>query len=348
MKISSRHLDFYLPNNALNLTDLPPATATLTAAYVCWTIVLYIVRRRYMKNSALEDIDSRLVVVPFLQMIPNKIFFYPLSLVFSNLIDVEPWKFILNFANLLIGGAYIEILWQSPLELLKFVLGIGSLANLIVVLITICLHIIWPSIRLDLPLDGNYTLIVGFPIIYKQLFPETTIFETKQLPFISKNFRFKLLPIFTLIALTFIQLVWFHHFSQLLSIWITFFTCYFYLRFYQELPRTMAEGADYKVIGDASETFQLIYFFPDLLKPVLSPIFDFVYEKFVVEWHLATPFRMYDIEQANISAQKRGAKPVGSSNAEERRKQLALQVLEERLVDEDGTELGDISAENRV
>ncbi|KAG0675873.1 hypothetical protein C6P43_004628, partial [Kluyveromyces marxianus] len=212
-------------------------------------------------------------------------------------------------------GAYIEILWQSPLELLKFVLGIGSLANLIVVLITICLHIIWPSIRLDLPLDGNYTLIVGFPIIYKQLFPETTIFETKQFPFISKNFRFKLLPIFTLIALTFIQLVWFHHFSQLLSIWITFFTCYFYLRFYQELPRTMAEGTDYK---------------------------------FVVEWHLATPFRMYDIEQANISAQKRGAKPVGSSNAEERRKQLALQVLEERLVDEDGTELGDISVENRV
>ncbi|QEU59814.1 hypothetical protein KDRO_C03360 [Kluyveromyces lactis] len=338
MKFVSRHLDIYFPDAALDLGGIPPATAWLTFAYVAWTIALSIVRTRYIKEALSNDMDPRLVIVPFVQMVPNRVFYNPLSLVFSNLVDIEPWKFLLNFFNLLIGGSFIERFWQSPRELAKFVLILGTITNLIVVLITIILSMFSSAIRLDLPLDGNYTILVGFPIIYKQLFPETTIFETKNLPFISKNFRFKLLPIFTLLVLSFVQLLWFHHFSQLLSIWITFFTCYFYLRFYQRLPASITEDAEFEVVGDASETFQLIYFFPDLVKPVLEPIFDYLYQKLIVDWRIATPFRVYDIEQANILAQKRGAKPVEGSEAEERRKKLALQVLEERLLDNKNTE----------
>ncbi|CDO95382.1 unnamed protein product [Kluyveromyces dobzhanskii CBS 2104] len=333
MKFISRHFDVYFPDAALDLGDIPPATAFLSITYVVWTVVLSLLRTRYMKESLSGDMDPRLVVVPFIQMVPNQVLFNPTSLVFSNLVDTESWKFVFNFFNLLIGGSFIERFWQSPGELLKFVLVLGTLTNLIVVLITIVLSIILPAVRLDLPLDGNYTVLVGFPIIYKQLFPETTLFETKNLPFISKNFRFKLLPIFTLVLISFIQLLWFHHFSQLLSIWITFFTCYLYLRFFQKLPASMAEDAEFEVVGDASETFQLIYFFPDLVKPLLEPIFDISYKKFIIDWQVATPFRTYDIEQANMMAQKRGAKPVDVIDPEERRKQLALQVLEERLLD---------------
>lgn len=338
MKYTSRHLDVYFPDSALDFGNIPIATGVLTTAFVTWTIVLSVVRTQYLREYSSQGLDPDLVVCPLVQLVPDKVLSHPFSLVFSNLVDVEAWKFICNLINLLVGGAFIERFWQSPKELVIFVLGIGTLTNLLVTLITIALSMIWPSIRLDLPLDGNYTIIVGFPIIYKQLFPETTIFETKNLPFLSKNFRFKLLPIFTLAFLSVLQLIWFHHFSQLLSIWITFFTCWIYLRFFQVLPAAIAQDTEFKVVGDASETFQLIYFFPDLVKPLLAPVFDYTYKKFMVDWHIREPFRTNDIEQANSLAEKRGAKTADNSNAEERRKQLALQVLEERLLNENNNE----------
>lgn len=345
MEYRTRFFEVNLPASLLDFDSVPIATKLITAAYVTFTLALYFVRRMCYSQLLAQgetDVNYTMVTSPIVQLIPVQIFSYPTSLVLSNLIDVEWWKFIVNLVNLVIGGSFIERNWNSSKEMFKFTIVIGSLTNLVVIAFTLLLSMVLPAIRLDLPLDGNYTVLVGFPILYKQLAPETTIFKITNVPLLSKNFRFKLLPTFVLFSMTVIQLVWFHHFSQLLSIWITFFTCWIYLRFYQVLPPAlsgttemdMADDAsdttELDVVGDASDTFQLIYFFPGFLRPLLKPIFEGCYDLVCIRLGLIKPFRMYDIDTCNVLAEQRGAKKIVDP-AEERRKQLALQVLQERM-----------------
>lgn len=327
MRFNSKFLDIDFPDSIFSFGRIPTATRIITGAYLALTVTLYITRH-YMFNGSPGDYTTfKEVVNPTVQLIPSEVLKYPYALITSNLIDTDCWKFIVTLINLLLGGSFIERNWDSTEEMFKFVLGIGTLTNLINVVITICLSFILPGVRLDVPLDGNYTIIIGFPIIYKQLLPETTIINFKW-PF-KKNFRFKLLPIFITSFMTVMQLVWFHHFADLLSIWISFICCWVYLRFYQQLPVTTLDE-DNSVKGDASDTFELIYFFPDITKPLLRPVFNFTYDLFTTQTGIITPFDLNDIDKGNDIAIKRGAKKITSST-EDRRRQLALQVLQERM-----------------
>lgn len=331
MRYQSRYFEVNLPSLTSDLRNLPPATKFLTLAYVTFTLSLFCVSSF---GSSLPEssnaAESKQAFSPILQLVPCQTLYHPWSIVLSNLIDVKFWKTCVDLFNLVIGGSFIERNWNSSKELVRYVLVIGSLTNIVVVITSLVSSAIFPQVRLDVPLDGNYTMLVGFCIIYKQLIPETTIFHIKNLPIISKNFRFKLLPIFVLVITTATQLVWFHHFSQLVSIWVTFFCCWIYLRFYQVLPPAMIGDSTKCVVGDASDTFQLIYFFPDLLKPALRPLFQFCYYLFCVKFRIREPFNDNDVETGNSLAEHRGAKTV-INQVEERRKRLALEALHERL-----------------
>ncbi|SCU81411.1 LAMI_0B06106g1_1 [Lachancea mirantina] len=333
MHIKGRFLDFEFPHEKFRFSELPPATKYLTIAYVSFSSALFMVKwlfYQHHRNLFASKADWDLITSPVLQLVPCETLWHPISLVLSNLIDVKFWKFAVNLLNLYVGGAFIERNWQSPTELLRYTLEIGSLTNLAIVLVSIIASFALPQVKLDLPLDGSYTILVGFPIVYKQLVPELTLLKTKNIPILSKNFRFKLLPIFVLSVTTISQIIWFHHFSQLLSIWVTFVTCWVYLRFYQVLPPAIAGTETSAVVGDASETFQLLYFFPDIVKPILRPVFDFSYHIFCNVLRLRQPFQDDEIYAGNALAEGRGAKKVGG-RVEERRKRLALQVLGERL-----------------
>lgn len=331
MHYELRHIEINIPDSVFRLNHLPEATKFLTLAYVILTSTLFVVRS--LEYNGLVATDPSLnfgsVISPVLQLIPNRVLKYPFSIVLSNFVDVEIWKIIVNILNLVIGGSFIERNWNSSKEMLKFTILIGSLTNLMVVISTVILSFIIPSVEMDIPLDGNYTVLIGFSIVYKQLFPETTIFQLKRLGFFSKNFRFKLLPVFVMFTMTVAQLIFFHHFAQLLSIWMTFFSCWIYLRFYQVLKLNEADGY---LVGDASDTFQLIYFFPDVVKPIIRPIADFMYHIFCVKLRLIRSFQTDDIDKGNSVAQQRGAK-TPANPVEERRKRLALQVLQERMVE---------------
>ncbi|SCW01576.1 LAFE_0E02718g1_1 [Lachancea fermentati] len=333
MHFKTRFFEVSFPESLVRLSNVPSATKYLSIAYVVFTITLFYVRKScqwQLPADGNSGSNFKLIASPILQLIPAETLRNPWSLVLSNLVDTELWKFLANLTNLVIGGSFIERNWNSSTEILRFVLVIGSLTNLAVVLVTIVSSALFPGVRLDLPLDGNYTIIVGFPVVYKQLMPETTIFKITNVPLLSKNFRFKLLPIFVLVVLTTVQLIWFHHFSQLLSIWITFMSCWVYLRFYQILPSSIAGDHGRDIIGDASDTFQLIYFFPGLLRPILRPFFNICYNIWCNNLRMRKPFELEDIDVGNTLAEQRGAKKV-SNNAEERRRQLALQLLGERF-----------------
>ncbi|AAS52606.1 AEL079Wp [Eremothecium gossypii ATCC 10895] len=325
MTLSNKYIEIPGPP-PLSWQTIPTATRYLSFAYVLFTVALWSTRRT--ASSTVED--PQLVICPIVQLVPSQILKFPYSLLLSNLVDVELWKFVVDLLNLIIGGTYIESYWNSPQEMLKYTLMIGTATNLVMCLVTFVLSFFITSIRLEYPLDGNYTMLIGFAIVYKQLLPETTIIEIRNVPFISKNFRFKLYPIFLLCTLTLSQVFWYHNISELISIWTTFFTCWLYLRFYQVLPSAVTGNvtAD-QVVGDASDTFQLLYFFPDIIKPVLRPIFDKSYNLAIEKYRWRTPFMPNDIELGNSLTESRVKSDI--TVTEERRKQLALQVLEQRI-----------------
>lgn len=326
MHYNSRYFSVNGPDALFTLTGVPQATKFLAVGYVAISGALLC--SRISEYSRLNDptLDFNSIVSPIVQLIPSKVLKFPISLILSNFIDVKLWKFIVNFINLIIGGTFIEHTWNNDSkEVLKFVLIVGSLTNLVLVLATILLGSITSHVQLNEPLDGNYTALIGFPIIYKQLMPETTIFLLKNMGFLSKNFRFKLLPIFIMTSLTIFHLVNMH-WAQLLLIWINFFACWTYLRFFQIL-----NVGEQITKGDASDTFQLLYFFPDIMKPILKPVFDRTYDLICTKLQLVRPFDSDDIGKSNAIAEQRGAKKM-TTTVEKRRKQLALQVLQERMV----------------
>lgn len=329
MHYRSKIFEINVPPSVLNPRDLPNATALLTAAYIVFTLSLWWVKWSYPSLEANADATRAPVFSPILQLVPAQTLYDPWSLVLSNLVDVKWWKIGVDLLNLVVGGSFIERNWNSSWELVRFLLVIGSVSNLVVVLVTILSSAVFPKVRLDAPLDGNYTMLVGFCIVYKQLIPETTIFHIRNLPLVSKNFRFKLLPIFVLVVSTVTQLMFLRHFSELLSIWVTFLCSWVYLRFFQVLPPAITGAASRSLVGDASDTFQLIYFFPDIIKPFLSPIFNMCYWVFCVKLRIREPFNEDDVDTGNSLAEQRGAKVI-TSQVEERRRKLALQVLQER------------------
>lgn len=325
MRYNSKYFVVNGPDALFNLNHTPQATKFLVIGYVAISGALLF--SRFSKYNSLADpkLEFNSIVSPVVQLIPSKIWKFPLSLILSNFIDVQMWKFIINIVNLVIGGSFIERNWNyDSKELLRFVLIVGSMTNLVLVLITILLGLVTSRVHLDEPLDGNYTTLIGFPIIYKQLMPETTIFQLKNLNFLSKNFRFKLLPIFLMSYLTIfysVRMRW----IQLLLVWVNFFTCWVYLRFFQ-----VFKTGEQITVGDASDTFQLLYFFPDLIKPILKPIFDKTYHFACTKLQLIRPFDYDDVDKSNFIAEQRGAKKI-TDTVVDRRKQLALQILQERM-----------------
>lgn len=317
MEFSSSICSFSIPKSLLNIRKIPDATEFLLASCIIYNAVLWIIK--YNKGG---------IALPSLELVPSKIIWRPTSLVLANFVDSKLLKFFVNVINLVIGGSFIERNWQSGYEMFKFILLIGSLTNLFIVIVTYALSFMFSSIDLDVPIDGNYSILIGFPIIYRQLLPETTIINIKYPTLLATNFRFKMLPMLVMFTMTATQLIWFHHFAQLLSIWITFFACWIYLRFYQRLPSPITDGTI--IVGDASETFQLIYFFPNWTRPALTPIFDHVYNLICVKLRIIKPFEEVDIDTGNHVAEHRGAKK-SNNNTSERRRELALKILQERM-----------------
>ena len=341
MHLSTSFFDIEVSSSIFNAHRIPRAIAVITAVYIALSIVLYFDRHSLYKVLLTQErddpeIEYEYIVNPFLQLVPYKMFTYPTSFVLANFVDTKPWKLVLNIVNLLLGGTFIERNWGSSREMFKFVLIVGVASNIFVGLTTFSLSFIIPPINRYVAVDANFVYIIGFSIVYKQLLPETTIIDIKRPSFMTKNFRFKLLPIFLMTVFTMCEIVFLHSFSQLCSIWTTFFFSWTYLRFFQRLPdfnssSTSSDDGLSAIVGDASDTFQLIYLFPDVTKPYLRPIFDKTYDLFANRWKLVRSFALNDIDKGNAIAEQRGAKPV-RNETEERRRELALQVLQERLV----------------
>lgn len=285
-----------------------------------------------------EPIKFHDVRIPFIQLIPRSTIFNPWVLVLAIFAEISIFTFILSATILYVGSKFTERFW-GYLEVIKFILIIGTITNLFTIVLAIISNIIREDAKnMDQPLGGGISYYFAFLVVFKQLIPEHNIVLFQGLV----NFRVKHVPFALLIIFT----LWSIFISKSMYPAVpsigSFFVSFFYLRFFQSLstepnlPLSNNDASNSSVItGDASDTFQLIEFFPNVTKPILTPVFNQVYEVSVL-LGIITPFNDESVEQSNLRAQKRqeqvnqNHKNVANSVAE-RRRQVALQVIEDRI-----------------
>lgn len=279
------------------------------------------------------------LIIPYVQLVPRYAIFYPWVFFTAIFAETSIVAFIVSLAVLYVATSYVEKFWGFK-EVVKFILIIGTITNFSTVLVTIVSNIFRGDVLgMDKPLGGGISYYFGFLVVLKQLIPEHNVVLFQGLV----NFRVKHLPSLMLL----IAGVWSGVARSLYpfvpSVY-SFFVSYIYLRFFQSLfsdpilPVTSATGDQTNssvVRGDASDAFQLVEFFPSVLKPYLSVVINAIYDVFVL-LGLVTPFNEEVIEQSNIRAQKlseqasQASKLIANSVAE-RRRQVALQVIEDRI-----------------
>ena len=185
-------------------------------------------------------------------------------------------------------------------------------------------------------IQGSVALQGAFLVAFKQLVPEHTVTILQGVV----KIRVKHFPAIFLAANT-ISGVAIGTDTALVLAWAGFLTSWVYLRFYKRQPDLSGTGTDSGgVKGDASETFAFACFWPDAVQPPIAKAADVIYGV-LVKLRVLTPFSVEDVESGNVqaSAREEGGLPSllnqgrrgGKREEAERRRALALKVLDQRL-----------------
>ncbi|KAM9898926.1 hypothetical protein OXX69_009688 [Metschnikowia pulcherrima] len=315
-----------------------PKSTRVVAAALLWTSLAILLAKINILRDPAEERALHDIVVPYIQLVPRYAVFYPWVFVTAIFAEISVISFLLAFGILYVSTGYVEKFWGYR-EVLKFILIVGAVTNLSTVIVTIVSNIFRGDVLgMDKPLGGGVSYYFGFLVVFKQLIPEHNVVLFQGLV----NFRVKHLPFASLLCVcawsAFMQTLY-----PVLPSVMSFFAAYLYLRFHQSffadplLPITTASGENsstYVVSGDASDAFQLVQFFPAISKPYLGPVINSVYEMSVF-LGIVTPFNDDAIEQSNMRVQKfseqvKQANTSIANSVAERRRQVALQVIEER------------------
>jgi hypothetical protein len=326
------------------LYNLPVLTKVLLSSLAVVSALIFLIKMNAYRAMQRDGEAPRFhdILVPYLQLVPRTTLYYPWVVVPAIFAEITVLLFVVLAAVLGAALRYVERFWGYR-EVVKFVLVVGALTNLWTVLVTIVYNVAASEAprAMDVPLGGGILYYVGFLVVLKQLIPEHNVILFKWLV----HFRVKQLALLFLAGAT----VWLAASRALypaVPLWGAFVVAYAYLRFYQALatdpllPLTaVSDGASAPgralVRGDASDAFRLVEFFPQACKPYLLPVFDTVYE-FACLLGVVTPFNDELVEQSNARAAKRleqasqALKSVANLVAE-RRRQVALQMIEERI-----------------
>ncbi|CAH6721841.1 transmembrane protein 115 homolog [[Candida] jaroonii] len=319
----------------IRLHNIPNSTRVLVSCLIIIASLIFLIKLGHFR-SATTDIKFHDIQVPYLQLIPRYTIFYPWVIVTSIFAETTIFSLIVSGTVLTVASKYIERFWGFR-EVIQFVFINGSITNLSTVLITIVSNIVRKDgVGMDRPLGGGISYYFGFLVVLKQLIPEHNIVLFQGL----LNFRVKHLPFICLIIVFLWSIIISRSLYPVIPSFESFLVSYNYLRFYQSFtsdPLLPINNNETIIRGDASDAFKLVEFFPNITKPYLSIVFDKFYEGSVF-LGIVTPFNDDSIEQGNIRASKRSEqinqtqKSLANSVAE-RRRQVALQVIEDRIRD---------------
>lgn len=359
------------------LTTLPPITLVLLAITIFLSAVTSYIRTQSYKLLVEKNPNLLFdqVIIPSLQLVPSHILFHPWTLITSSFVETSPFQFLAGLAIIYFGITFLESQWnassvnsdsvdeisiylsspsQQPVsETWKFLHFVIIISNFFSLLIVSFIHVFnGTSEALNHPLQyGLFILVVPISVVAKQLIPERNI---RVLSFF--KFRIKRLP-FILLSLSLLLSVLRMKLSPAIPAFITFLTTWYYLRYLQISPAinsnilptaTPSASSNSSNRGDPSDTFSLVEFFPELLKPTLKPFFDGFYQISVL-LGIVRPWNDDDIDIGNLRSNLRvSGNPTitsrqtslvnntqatnqnfTSAEIDERRKQIALKVLEQ-------------------
>lgn len=329
----------------MKMQALPRSSKILLSLLFAVSSLIFFIKLSFYKESGTgtsgnEQVNFHDIQVPYLQLIPRFTIYRPWVLITSIFAEISLFSFLVSAFVLALATKYVERFWGYK-EVIKFVLIVGTCTNLFTVLFTIVSNLMRSDILgMNKPLGGGISYYFGFLVVLKQLIPEHNIILFKGLI----NFRVKHLPFILLCAVTCWSVLLSRSLYPAVPSLGSFFISYIYLRFFQRymsdplLPVSMTgnelDAATF-LRGDASDAFKLSEFFPNVFKPYLSVLFDVIYD-IGIFFGLITPFNDDSIQQSNIRAQKRlehisQAHRIVANSVAERRRQVALQVIEDRI-----------------
>lgn len=270
------------------------------------------------KGLAVVLIGGHIVVqilpisVSYLALIPAKTIPFGWNLITAGYVEQSILGVFVNTIGLLFIGKLLEPIWGSR-EFLKFIFVVNFLTSVCVFITAISMYYITrEEIYLYHPVSGFQGVLSGFLVGMKQIIPDQE-FSTLKL-----------------------QAKWLPSLSVLVSVVLCFFTGetksyvptvifgtyigWIYLRYWQSKPET-------KLRGDPSDEFAFHTFFPEFLRPVISPIATILERIFCGRRsEISQEVRGYTLGGTSLP----GSDPIEAS----RRRERGARALEERLAAE--------------
>ena len=174
--------------------------------------------------------------------------------------------------------------------------------------------------------NGSIPLQISFLVAFSQLLPAHTVTLFRGIV----SLRVPRFPLIHIITVFFLSLTPVLSIASFLLVTTAFLTSWVYLRFYKSAFPDLESSQPSSLRGDPSESFAFAEFFPDPVKPAVAAFSNRVFDT-LVALRVCTPFSAADVSASRgESFVQRGA-PGGARAEAERRRALALKVLDQRL-----------------
>ncbi|XP_075149246.1 transmembrane protein 115 [Haematobia irritans] len=249
-------------------------------------------------------------------ILPNAEFWIWTAFTFC-FIELHWWEVLVDVVTVGLCGKMIEPLW-GQMEMFKFF----ALSNFGVSILTTIYYLFYymitknPQILFDVHIHGLAGYVAGICVAVRQIMPDHLILKTRWGKLTNRNVPLTVLVLSIIFwAIKLLDGTYPAMFaSGLLVSWV-------YLRFYQHHPNGR---------GDSSESFTFASFFPNIMQPVIhllvNPIYKFFLRVGVVK-PPAPPRIASAASLTSVSISMPGVDP----HDIERRRQIALKALSERL-----------------
>ncbi|KPP66784.1 transmembrane protein 115-like [Scleropages formosus] len=294
----------YLPVARQHFFAAFASTSVVVKSISATVILLYLL-------SWVVDTVYVLGVTPGYLFPPN---FWIWTLVTHSVVEQHLWDMAVSLGTVIAAGRLLEPLWGA-LELLIFFavvnVSVGVLSGFSYLLTYVA------SFNLDylfaVHIHGMLGFLGGVLVALKQTMGDLTVLRVPQV-------RLKVAPMLVLLTLAVLRLTTLLETTAplasygygLLSGWV-------YLRFYQKHSRGR---------GDMSDHFAFASFFPEILQPVVGLVAGLVHGLLVKIRVCRKMVKRYDVgAPSSITISLPGTDPQDA----ERRRQLALKALNERL-----------------
>ncbi|KAF3933322.1 hypothetical protein ABW19_dt0201758 [Dactylella cylindrospora] len=327
--------------------NLPPLTRAIIVIDLCLSLIAGALRySAWVSRAALGDTAPAGSTPPellassqiqYLTVVPALSIIYPWTLATAAFVEANIFTLVITSATFFYGGKYLERAWGSR-EFAKFlgVVGVGS--NLVALVIYVGWYAVTKDVNVNFTsINGGVAFQAGFLVAFKQLVPEHTITLFKGVI----KMRVKHFPALFLLSTFISGVILGTDVAAILAI-NGFLISWTYLRFYKKQYVDLSTTQPTSLRGDASETFAFAHFFPDSLYPFISPVTNAVYN-LAVSLKICTPFTDDDIQAGNNRVAQANSVGLGgilgaaggrisaARQEQERRRALALRVLDQRL-----------------